>query len=303
MFNFKSFWGKFFTQKLRMEEKNVELLQYFGITGSTSDCIKAIGTLLNSEYKFSSAAIITNEKRHSIILKEDLYGYFVIKSGFASGYDGEGPNGFARILILLERHQINIEEYVVSDIVWHHIQNMTIEEEGVNQILSSRPVRPSRWNDYIYDAGFHNRKSVSLSYLYPVSIPLALVDERIMDLAIDFHKNPDHSLTVAYRRLEEVIRSRSGILGEGTALFSKVFLADKPLLIWNCLDRGEIKGRGTLFGSVYMAFRNARMHREHKISLTALLREFMLVNELFNLEQEAMTPLELEEILKTTNKI
>ncbi len=44
-----------------------------------------------------------------------------------------------------------------------------------------------------------------------------------------------------------------------------------------------------------MAFRNARAHREIKPALEAELREFLLVNELYRLEAEAVTEAELQE--------
>lgn len=277
------------------KEKDVFNIQYLGEDGITRSCIKAAALILSSEYSFQNAALITNNQNHLFILIAGERDYFVIKKGFTSGYDGEGPDGLAITLLLLEQHQLDIDEYEISDNLWIKLINMEIETNEIESILANSPIRPRRWYDYIFRARLTEHKQ-ELSQYYPAVIPLALVDKRIIDLAITFSSNPDHALTIAYRRLEEIIRKRSDMTGEGAKLFSSVFLFEKnkddgrPILTWDCPDDGEIKGRGNLFNAVYMAFRNARMHRELETSFVAELREFMLINELFNLEREAITP-------------
>ena len=101
-------------------------------------------------------------------------------------------------------------------------------------------------------------------------------------------KDPDGAVIGAYRRLEDVIRKRSEINESGTKLFSKAFFNDDSPLRWDVPDASESKGRGQLFTATYMSFRNARAHRELSLTIKQELREFLLINELFLLESEAI---------------
>ena len=74
----------------------------------------------------------------------------------------------------------------------------------------------------------------------------------------------------------------------GVKLFAKAFQVDDSVLCWENLDSGESKGRASLFTSVYMAYRNNRAHQEPRHNVSDDIREFMLVNQLFVLESEAV---------------
>lgn len=62
-------------------------------------------------------------------------------------------------------------------------------------------------------------------------------------------------------------------------------------------DIGEIKGRANLFTGTYMAFRNARAHRESTENYAQMFREFLLVNELYLLESEAIERSTIQELI------
>ena len=51
------------------------------------------------------------------------------------------------------------------------------------------------------------------------------------------------------------------------------------------MDKSEKVGRINLFTGTYMAYRNARAHKENP--KTELLAEFLLLNQLYLLESEA----------------
>ena len=92
----------------------------------------------------------------------------------------------------------------------------------------------------------------------------------------------------AYKRLEDIVRTRTGINEHSTKLFAQVFQGEKAILMWDVPDNAEIKGRVNLFTGAYMAFRNARAHREKDENLIHQYREFLLINELYLLEQETI---------------
>ena len=110
----------------------------------------------------------------------------------------------------------------------------------------------------------------------------------IMDLALDFWSRPDNSLLVGYRRLEDIVRERTTIEHHGSKLFSHAFNPDDGPLTWERVDNGERAGRMQLFTGTYNAHRNRRAHKELREHPEELLGEFLLLNHLYCLEQEAV---------------
>ncbi len=94
----------------------------------------------------------------------------------------------------------------------------------------------------------------------------------------------------SYRRLEGTIRKRTSIEGDviGAKLFTKAFRGENAPLYWENVEPAEREGRAAMFEGIYMAFRNRRAHRELELSLDEEIREFLLVNELFLLESQAI---------------
>ena len=152
-------------------------------------------------------------------------------------------------------------------------------------INSINPVRPARWYESAYT---HKERERSIFSEFPLTIPMVLLDPRLIELALDFDKNPDNAIMGAYRKLESVVRERRGLHNESSVkLFAKAFQGDDSILCWENLDSGESKGRASLFTSVFMAYRNNRAHQEPRHNLSDDIREFMLINQLFILESEA----------------
>jgi len=117
-----------------------------------------------------------------------------------------------------------------------------------------------------------------------------LLDSRLFDYARLLESDPDAAISKAFRSLEETVRARCGLPGLfGKILFERAFLKQGALLTWKGLEPNEIRGRGELFVAIFSAFRNPRAHRQINASRSQHLREFMLINELFLLESEAVS--------------
>jgi hypothetical protein len=214
---------------------------------------------------------------------------FVIKNGFSSGYSGEGPRGLSTVLQLLSRHQIEVDEYLVDQKFMDRLECSALLQSDIEWIKSARPVRPQRLGNYQTLSENNSRHlAADLSTYLPATVPFGLIDDRIMDLAVTFHEDEDRSILAAYRRLEELVRKRTEISDSGTRLFSQAFLSEKSPLTWAVEDINEAKARANMFTAIFGAFRNPRMHREQKQHGDELLREFLLVNELFLLEASAI---------------
>lgn len=264
-------------------------IEYCGKNGITADCIRAIARLIYSGELISRACLITFQQTHAFALFDEFNDAHVVKNGFASGYGGEGPKGLSTALRLLERHQVEVEEYEVDQKFMERLESSALLRRDIEWIESARPVRPRRISDYEFLSEVDAAHTAEhLAACLPPTVPFGLMDGRIMDLAVAFQDDQDGAIVAAYRRLEDTVRSRTAISDSGARLFSRAFLSPAAPLTWKVDDPNECKSRASLFTAIFGAFRNARMHREQRQSRKEALREFLLINELFLLEASAV---------------
>lgn len=265
-------------------------IQYLGDSGVTRICKEAVIQLIHAGEDIKDVKILTFEESYShahallLTLRYDIQ--VIIKGGFASGYNGEAPKGYAFVLNLLRKYTDSINEYIISKSIFERISSSSLTSKDLEYINSINPVRPARWYESAY---IHKERERSIFSEFPLTIPMALLDPRLIELALDFNKNPDSAIMGAYRKLESIVRERTGLHNESSVkLFAKAFQVDDSALYWENLDSGESTGRASLFKSVFMAYRNNRAHQEPRHNLSDDIREFMLINQLFVLESEAV---------------
>lgn len=229
-------------------------------------------------------SVLSANRAHALLIRYGVGDLVAVKSGFSSGYGGEGPRGFSYVLNLLDTLGVEIEEYAVDEEVLGRVDASALTNDDITRIENSTPIRPTRWYDYLdereYDRPGHLWRE------FPPVIPFAIIDSRITDLAIRFWDNPDSCLLSAYRRLEDTIRRRTGIDEHGARLFSESFSPRNAILKWQGSEQ-EQAGKMSLFTGAYMTYRNPRAHREVKHSAEDQLTEFLLLNHLFRLEAAA----------------
>jgi hypothetical protein len=277
-----------FTEFASDKDDELAGIEYNGIAGGSKDCEEAIVMLLQLGGHVVRARILTHDSNHCILLTDDVGDPVAIKSGFSSGYGGEGPRTFSYVLQLLRSHDVEIEEYDVDKSVIERVDNSSLTVSELKRLDKSRPVRPTRWLSYVSGEDQERALKGTLWRQFPPIIPFAIIDSRVMDLALSFWKDPDDKLLKGYRRLEDLIRARTGIDEHGTKLLSQAFTGNKPKLSWTHIDESEKIGRANLFTGAYMAHRNRRAHRELKSYRDAQLTEFLLLNHLYRLELEAL---------------
>ena len=165
----------------------IQSSQFAGEAGITQSCINAILKYLQFNDSLSKVLIITNKQSHALVLYTEDHEIIAIKSGFSSGYSGEGPKGFAYILSLLDEYGIEIEEYDVKNNVIDNINCSRLKMTQLERIKNSRPVRPSRWRgDYVYVYKDRYSKKETLLSKFPYIIPFSIIDPRIFDLSVSF---------------------------------------------------------------------------------------------------------------------
>lgn len=273
-----------------INSKSLAGIQYLGLSGISQSCLEAIVRLIQFGDKIHQAKLLScigsHSGTHCFLLTINYDELIVIKTGFSSGYPGEGPSKLAFALQLLQKHGAEIEEYEVSPQLIDRVEMSCLTKKDLDQIEKADPVRPMRWYDYVH--GKEKEDAVLLN-LFPEVMPFGIIDSRIYDLALNFELHPDNSIISAYRRLEDIVRERTGLTESNTKLFAKAFQGEESLLYWKEInDSGELTGRASLFNAVFMAFRNRRAHREPDQYAGGDLQEFLLLNQLYYLEKEAV---------------
>ncbi len=271
------------------QTQNYYYVEYLGDAGITLSCLQSLCKTLQTHSDLTTALLLTNDQVHAFLLKDDSGTYYVIRSGFTSGYSGEGPKGLAKALALLSKHRIETEEILIPTKLLNRLNNSSLNDQDIDFIYQQKIIRPIRLHDYIYPFENEVTQTTKSKCYYPLELPYSIIDDRIFDLALLFKQDPDSALTKAYKRLEDIVRTRTSIREHSTKLFAQVFQGENALLTWDVPDSAEIKGRINLFTGAYMAFRNARAHREKDENLIHQYREFLLINELYLLEAEAIT--------------
>jgi hypothetical protein len=263
------------------------------LAGFTRPCINAIVRFIHFGDSIEKAMLISHIRNddtgtHSFLLTVNEHDLVAIKSGFSSGYHGEGPRGLSTALQLLLRHGTKIDEYMVEKDLIDRIDGSCLLNADIDELENSRPAYPIKYYEYIDNREFFGNKDRHLKSVFPLTIPLRLIDLRIIDLALSLENQPDVSLFTGYRRLEDFIRKRTGLDGLGGAkLLSKAFQGNDSILHWPSLDPAESQGRALLFTGTFMAYRNKRAHSEPPSESEEAYREFLLLNELFLLESQA----------------
>lgn len=276
----------------REDDRTLAGIEYHGVAGATQDCMEAVMRLIQFGDQITHVEILsspgTHVTEHCLILTFNVGDLVAIKSGFASGYAGEGSSGFSYVLALLEAHGAEIKEYEVTAELIERCDNSALTRADLEFIKAARPIRPSRWYDYVFEKHWDIERTVPIWREFPPVVPFALIDTRITDLALSFWENPNDRLLIGYRRLEDIVRKRTGSSESGAKLFSQAFLGSKAKLIWNDLSESEQVGRANLFNGSFQAYRNPRAHREMANNPRRELFEFLLLNHLYCLEKESV---------------
>jgi len=262
-----------------------EDVQYIGHTGVSSSCLRAIVGLIHFGEKIIEAKLLSFGCQHGFLLETERGEVIAIKSGFSSGYSGEGPRTLSTALQLLISRNVHLEEYDVPKSIFDQVNASKLSKVSLKRLSKNKPVRPVRYHDYI---GPYRLSSLQIEKLFPLSMPYAIIDPRLNDLALEFFEKPDLSILAGYRRLEDFIRKKSGLTEHGTKLFSAAFNGRDSELHWVDVDGGEQQGRAALFSGTYMAFRNKRAHKEQDDNLAGLLVEFLQLNQLYLLEKKSV---------------
>lgn len=271
---------------LNLFNKSSENIQYLG-TAYTHDCLYALGFILQSESQIEKALLLSCNEYHAYLITANR-NTFIIRSGFTSGYQGEGAQGLASSLQLLLKHNIEIEEIIISEKIMKKVNHSSLSDVDIEKILMTKVIRPINIYEYIYAMYKTTEYQIKNDRYYPTELPFHLIDDRIFDLALKFNDDPNRSIFNAFIRLENIVQKRINSDKHSSALFEYAFCSENPPLLCKSEDKKASQAAGRLFANIYKAFRNEHAHNEVSKSLNKLIREFLLINELYLLESEAI---------------
>src|SRR5271154_174862 len=106
-------------------------IEYVGLSGITAECKDAIMRLLQYGDRITEARILSGAKdgrtgTHCFLLTVNLGEHVAVKSGFSSGYCGEGPSGLSFVLQLLQIHGVEIKECEVGEDLIERLDNSSL---------------------------------------------------------------------------------------------------------------------------------------------------------------------------------
>ena len=281
-----------------MDISDLAGIEYHGVAGCTQDCLAALQRLLLCPAFLKTALILTcRDNRygdHALLLHNEFGDPIAIKSGFASGYGGEGPSGFSFALAMLKFHSVELEEIDVDRKALARLDASALTSADLEAITATPPLRPHALWDYILPEHFSLTERKNIWRQWEPIIPLQIIDDRLVDLALDFWSDPDSALIKAHRQLETIVRERigmnadAGMKGGAARIYARAFQGDEPKLTWEGVSASERQGRASLFIGVVGAHRNARAHREVNATQCELVSELLLINHLYQLEKDAL---------------
>src|SRR4051812_7660644 len=109
-------------------------IQYSGLPGISSDCQDAVMRLLQYGDQITRARILSCSREHCLLLTINVGDLIAIKSGFGSGYLGEGSHAFSYVLQLLDSHDAQIEEYEVAPDVIERLDNSSLTISDIDNL-------------------------------------------------------------------------------------------------------------------------------------------------------------------------
>lgn len=113
----------------------------------------------------------------------------------------------------------------------------------ISIFFQQKVIRPIRLHDYIYPLENELAQTNKSKHYYPLELLYSIIDDRIFDLALLFKQNPDSALTKAYKRHEDIVRTRTGSHEHSSKLFAQVFQGENVSSLgkYQTLQRSKVE--------------------------------------------------------------
>lgn len=179
--------GSIVSRRAKYEMAGIE---YSGLPGITEECRDAVLRLLQYGDSITKVRILSSAHEHGLLLTVNVGDLVAVKSGFGSGYRGEGARGFSYVLTVLKSHGADIEEYEVAPEFIERLDFSALTRSDLDAINAARPVRPNRWHKYIFEEDWDPIKEGTLWREFRPVIPLAIIETWTAPFPLEsFHRD------------------------------------------------------------------------------------------------------------------
>lgn len=265
--------------------QNAPYFEYAGSPQTTQSCIDAFIQYLNSNDSITVMSILSCNHCHALMLTfGESNRLAFIRSGFTSGYPGEGPKGLAKVFRLAQFFNIQIREFNVNEDWLKKVNYGQVTQADVQGLDQYRSKEPTACYDYLDALPFKYDDVKGIFNLFKEIIPYSIIDPAISDLLEKFKLNPGETLSNGYKRLEQHLQEKFKTNSFGTKIFEMFLRPEKANNnIWHDNpSNGICKARYDLFKACFEGFRNERAHNEYVYNEDALF-ELILLNYLFKI--------------------
>ena len=249
-------------------------VQYLGQSGITASCLEGILLFIEGAERFgpedrnNKAYLVTHGNQHLFILPSWYVGYTVIRSGFRSGYSGEGPCGFSLAITALSLYRHIIREIIVSHSTLEKINRGKLATQGIDKLIGSQSGNASV-SRYVWP---QHSEIKSKQVLHELLTDYLREDLRFTvsrlheDLAKAIQPVLDAPIEDVLRRgfifLENSIKELAGVTNQqtsGVKLMEELFSKVDARISYSC-NPSEQKACRRLFQGAFGLFRNQTAH-------------------------------------------
>lgn len=252
-------------------------VQYMGTPYDLTPCLLAIDTIVNSERLPERTSLVTWAKDRPKHLESHLFLFWgwkeapltVVRSGFTSGYSGEGPRAFSMALCMIWDKGVPMDQLYVPEDLFDAINKQHATEEMLDGLrVQGEPMEP--WTGHYVRE--QDKQMVGERTFWPRwHTPRPVFDFLDAELAERCHSlypdNVGSAVREAYILVEERLRALIGrsSAGEetlsGQNLLNEALHPERGILTDRSLPRSERDGLFLMFKGAHMYVRNPRAHR------------------------------------------
>jgi hypothetical protein len=124
-------------------------IEYVGVAGASKDCQDGVLRMIQWGDRVTSVKVLSYARRHCLLLTINFGDLIAIKSGFSSGYIGEGPHRFSYVLQALDSYGTEIEEFEVPLTLLERVDQSAMTKHDLEALDEAKPIRPSRWPECV----------------------------------------------------------------------------------------------------------------------------------------------------------
>jgi len=167
-------------------------IKYSGVAGASRECLDAVMRLLQYGDRITRARILSASHEHCLLLTVNVGDLIAVKSGFGSGYLGEGSHAFSYVLQLLEAHGAGIDECEVGPEFIERVDNSALTWSDLEDLEAARPIRPTRWHQYVFERDAEMERNGTLWREFPIVVPFAIIDTPPLPAGEDIGRQGKH---------------------------------------------------------------------------------------------------------------